>query len=283
MSRKSLPISIFAYNDYRTLLFDLFEEWQRRHRRTSYRKFSELAGFKTVNFLKLIIDGKRNLSDDAIGKLTSFFDFNKKESYYFENLVHMNQARSHAQKNYYYKRLGKTPGYRMISKGELTLFEYYSNWYYPAIREMVSLKDFDDDPKWIAAHLTPPIRTSEAKKAFERLAELGMIVKNGEVWEQADPILSTGPQINSMAVMNYHKEMIQKAGESLENISRELRNVSSLTVAVSPEVYQEMVQEIYSFQQRLLELAGSDNKQERVYQVNFQLFPVTSSTKGEEE
>lgn len=275
MSKKRLPLDIFRYQDHKLLLYDLFLLWQKKVRRLTFRKFSRMAGFTAPNYLKLVIDGKRKISAEALRKILLFFEFNKKESYYFENLVKMNQAQTHAQKNFYYQKLGKTPGYSLIRKGDMRIFDYYSHWYYPAIRELVSLKDFNDDPEWIATHLTPMITTHEAQKAFTSLCELGMIKKENDRWILKDTVVSTGPQINSMVVMNYHKEMISKAKKALETIPREQRNVSSLTVGVSRTTYEKMVNEVYSFQQRLLELADADYHKEQVYQINFQLFPLT--------
>jgi len=37
---------------------------------------------------------------------------------------------------------------------------------------------------------------------------------------------------------------------------------------------------IQEFRKELLDLAGADQAGERVYQVNFQLFPLTSTDKG---
>lgn len=275
MSKKKLPLDIFTYSDHKLLLYDLFILWQERVRRLTFRKFSRLAGFSAPNYLKLIIDGKRNISPEGLRKLLHFFEFNKRESYYFENLVLMNQAQTHTQKNFYYHKLGKTPGYTLMRKGDVRIFDYYAHWYYPAIRELVSLNEFSANPDWIAQQLTPPITAHEAKKAFKALCDLGMVTKEDGRWILKDIVVSTGPQINSLVVMNYHKEMIDKAKASLENTAREERNISSLTVGISKETYEKMVHEIYSFQQRLLELANADYHKEQVYQVNFQLFPLT--------
>lgn len=275
MSKKKLPIDIFSYQDHKLLLYDLYCLWQKKIRRLTYRKFSRLAGFTAPNYLKLIIDGKRKISSDGLRKILLFFDFNKRESYYFENLVLMNQAQTHTQKNFYYHKLGKTPGYSLMRKGDMRIFDYYSHWYYPAIRELVLMENFSDNPEWIAQQLNPMITTHEAQKAFKALCDMGMIKKDKEKWILKDIVVSTGPQINSMVVMNYHKEMIEKAKSALETVPREQRNVSSLTVGISRSTYEQMIHEVYSFQQRLLELANADYHKEQVYQINFQLFPLT--------
>jgi uncharacterized protein (TIGR02147 family) len=48
-----------------------------------------------------------------------------------------------------------------------------------------------------------------------------------------------------------------------------------LTMAISGETYQKIVQELQTVQQHIIELATSEQRPEHVYQMNFQLFPVT--------
>lgn len=283
MSRKSLPVNVYKYHDYRIFLYDLFTEWKKKVYKLSYRKFSEMAGFSSPNMLKLIIDGKRNLSPANISKLVKTFDFNKQESDFFENLVKMNQAKTHSNKNFYYKKLNKTPRYKLLRKGDKNLYEFYSKWYYPVIRELVTTVDFNESPEWISKRVYPTITESEARKAMEVLVEMGHIYKDEDKWKQREPLATTGPQITSLAVANYHENMIGLGKDSVENVPGDKRNISSLTLAISPKSYEILVKELESIQQRIIDLANEETSPEQVYQVNFQVFPVSSFPSKENE
>ena len=65
----------------------------------SFRRFSKRAGYQSPNFLKLVIDGQRNLSDDSIAKFAGAFELGPRETRDFSHLVRFNQARSDQEKN----------------------------------------------------------------------------------------------------------------------------------------------------------------------------------------
>src|SRR5512133_3155273 len=102
--------------DYREFLLHTFEEKKSKHDFYSYRLFSQKAGFKSPNFLKLVIDGERNLTKESIFKTCKAFSLNKKESDYFENLVFLNQSKSLEEKNSYLVKIVK---YRSRSNAKL--------------------------------------------------------------------------------------------------------------------------------------------------------------------
>ncbi len=283
MSRKTLPVDIYGYHDYRTFLYDLYRAYHGSTYRFTYTKFSRMAGFTTPNFLKDIIDGKRNLGPRSIQRICAGFDFNKGETEYFENLVLMNQAGTHEEKDRHYRRLGRAPRYQMLHRDDRRLYRFYSRWYYPVIRELVTAVDFRDDPAWIAERITPSITPAEAKRAMDVLEQTGQIRHgaNGK-WEQAAPVMTTGRQIESLAVAKYHKAMISLAGKALGNVSHEQRNISSLTMAVSPETYNAIVREVLAAQQRIIELVSKEDRARDVYQLNFQLFPLTRAPHKEQ-
>ncbi|MBN1982573.1 MAG: DUF4423 domain-containing protein, partial [Chitinivibrionales bacterium] len=60
-------------------------------------------------------------------------------------------------------------------------------------------------------------------------------------------------------------------------------NISSLTLAVSSATYQAMVNEILSLQQRIIGMALQERRAEQVYQLNFQLYPVTVAQESNDE
>ena len=86
--------ALFEYLNYRDYLRDYYEEKKRLSSFYSYRLFSQKAGFSAPNVLKLVTEGKRNLSKESVFKFVKALGFNKKEAEYFENLVFFNQAKS---------------------------------------------------------------------------------------------------------------------------------------------------------------------------------------------
>ena len=53
--------SVYEYLDYRQFLRDHFAASKKAKPQYSFRYFSRRAGLSSSNFLKLVMDGKRNL------------------------------------------------------------------------------------------------------------------------------------------------------------------------------------------------------------------------------
>jgi uncharacterized protein (TIGR02147 family) len=268
--------NIFNYLDYRAFLRDLFEYKKQRNYLFSYRVFAGKAGFSSPNFLKLIIDGKRNLSNEGIGKVAKGFDLKKQERDFFENLVFMNQASTHYDKDYYYKKMMSVNGYLKSHKIDKAGYVYFSKWYYPAIREIVVFGDRNITPDKIAQLLNPSITAREAEKALDLLKELGLIMKNKEgLWEQADSVVTTGPEVKSLIITNYHKEMMKLGMEAIERYPSDERDISAVILSVKKEKFKEFKQRIIAFREELLKLACEDKAPDQVIQINIQAFPLT--------
>lgn len=284
MAKKKLPLDIFSFDDYRVLLSALYDCWDKRVRKWSYSYFSREAGFSSPNYLRLIIEGKKNLSASSIKKVTDFFEFNKGETAYFIALVAMNQAKSDKEREAQYQIMAKMPGYKNARGDEKQLHDFYSKWYNPVIRELVDIENFQNDAKWIASVLEPSIPEKEATSARDMLLASGQLVEDSDgTITQSTPVVSTGAEIASLAVANYHREMLERAKASLE-MPAEDRNISSLTMAVSKEMYEKLVKEIYEFQEKVIQMLEADSQSQEVVQLNFQLFPVTKvSEKGEND
>ncbi|MBN8556001.1 MAG: TIGR02147 family protein, partial [Deltaproteobacteria bacterium] len=54
--------NIFSYLDYRRFLGDYYAENKKQNPSFSLRYFGQMAGLRSYNYLKLVIEGKRNLT-----------------------------------------------------------------------------------------------------------------------------------------------------------------------------------------------------------------------------
>ncbi|MBD3242680.1 MAG: TIGR02147 family protein [Chitinivibrionales bacterium] len=274
---------ITEYMDYRELLRDFYQEKKRESSYFSYRLFSQQAGFKAPNLLKLVMDGKRRLTKESVYKFAKGMRLNKGEAEYFEDLVFFNQAASLDEKNLYLQRLMRLRRRSDPRRIESSEYEYYSAWYHPVIREVATSVDFKDDYKRLAAMVTPAISPDDARKSVELLLRLGFIRKTPDGrYESASASLTTGPRVRSIAVANYHKDMMKLAAESIERFKADQRDITSLTLNVDDKTRQAMVEKIRQLREELLAMAETNRDPSQVMQVNFQLFPLSEPYNGGE-
>ncbi len=267
---------IYNYLDYRAFLKDMFQFRKQKDKYFSYRFFANKAGFASPNFLKLVSDGKRNLTNESIAKIAAGFGLKKQEREFFENLVFMNQATNHEERNHYYKKMMSMKGYANIHKIAKDSYNYFSKWYCPVIREVVTFGERNHTPEQIAEMLSPRITPKEAEKSLNLLTSLGLIRKTPDgQWEQCDKAVSTGPEVRSLVIANFHREMLRLATESLERHPSEERDITALTLSVNHRQMAEIKIKTAAFRKELLELACNDEDADQVLQINIQVFPLT--------
>lgn len=272
--------TIFEYMDYRDYLRHLFEKRKHDNSFYSYRLFSQKAGFKSPNFLKLVVDGKRNLTKESVFRVAKAFGLNKSESDYLENLVFLNQSKTLDEKNLYLSRVMR---YRVKSdpkRIETSEFDYFSQWYNPVLCELVTAIDFRGNYQALADAVKPPITASEAQKSVELLERIGFIIKkDDESYVRASASFTTGPQVRSIAVANYHKSMMGLASASIERFKAAERDITAVTFAVSAETFSNIKEKLSRLRKEILELAENDKKPDKIMQLNLQLFPLSGDLK----
>jgi uncharacterized protein (TIGR02147 family) len=70
------------------------------------------------------------------------------------------------------------------------------------------------------------------------------------------------------------------AKQAVDNVPRDKRTMSAITVSLSEETLAQVQKEITKCRYRILELVRNDPRPDRVYQANFQLFPLTKEKKN---
>lgn len=270
-------LNIYEYLDYRSFLKNMYSLKKQENPNFSFRSFSRVAGLKSSNFLKLVMDGKRNLSTDTIQKFAGAFKLTKEETNFFETMVLFNQSISTAEKNRYYDKITQSKHYLDTKPLEANQYVYFSSWHFVALRELVLLKDFQEDPQWINQKLQIKLNPVEIKRAFRILLELKLLERDDSqrLTQTAEKIAVT-PEMGSLALVNYHREMLRKASDSLEKSQTSHRDISALTIAISKKKFDQIQERIKQFRAELHALAvDDDDDRSAVYQVNFQLFNLS--------
>jgi uncharacterized protein (TIGR02147 family) len=270
------PVNVFEYLDYREYL-RAFYAWRKQvEYGFSHRSFSRRAGLRSTNYLKLVMEGHRNLTPEMAGQFAKACRLDQREGDYFCELVAYNQARDTREASRCHERLQRFREYRNIHRLDAAQAAYHSTWYMPVIRELAARKDFQEDPKWLASLLKPRITAGEAQSALATLEELGLLTRDGDGrLRQATALVTTGSGPHPHRIADFHRAMMSLAGQSLDSVPREEREISSLTLCVSREVQAELKERIREFRRELLQLAELEGKPERVVQINFQLFPLS--------
>jgi len=88
-------------------------------------------------------------------------------------------------------------------------------------------------------------------------------------------VISTGYEAQALALGNFAINTMDLAKEAIDRFPKKERNLSWMTLNVSEQGFNEIQENLRAFRRQSLEIAKNDNKAHRVYQYNFQIFPMS--------
>jgi uncharacterized protein (TIGR02147 family) len=275
MSNSKNEPDVLHYSNYRTYLADYYEFKKSESPIFSYRFFAGKAGLTSPNYLKLIMDGQRNLTKKSLVKFAAALGLKGLRAEFFENLVFFNQAKATSDRNEFYGKILRTRAKAGLKKLDEAQFQLYSHWRHIVVRELAALKGFRPDASWVAKRLGKAITEKEAEESLNLLGRLGLLKKTANGFAQSDVNITTSDEVRSLLVKNYHHQMIGMAATSLDNLPAGKRDVSSITIPIRTRDFAKLKEQIQLMRKELLNLAAEPGAGEDVVQVNIQIFPLT--------
>ena len=255
-------------SDYRNWLLD--ELCTRKETNPSY-SLRAFAKYLKVNpaTLSQVFSGKRGFSKKNALKVASKFSLSPVET---------KKLLSSIRK----ETLGKEEdtSYNEVLQLENDRFKAISDWYHYGILSLAKLKNNEASPAWIAEQLN--ISIPEAKVAMERLKRLKYLtIENGKLVRAIQKPLSIISEIPSPAIRKYHKQNLKLAEKAIEEVSMQERELSAMTMAIDPKKMNEAAKMITKFKRKFLRHMES-GKQERVYTLSIQFFPLSKTNGGKD-
>lgn len=265
--------------DYRKIIEE-FINWKKQTNRIrfTYSQFAKLCGFKSHNYVKLIIEGKRNITTEVAIKIAKAMDFNKRETEFFSSLTSFNQAKDPETKAHFFSEICRFKEFAHAHAITKDQFEYFSKWYNVAIRELVNLNGFKMDFEWISNQLNPKVPPNEVEIAIKLLKRLNLIGQTSSgKWKITTSHIRIGEGIASQFIMNFHKEMLILSQQSLKQ-ERKDRKIMALTMTIGDKEFEEITKRIELFQKDIQNyLAQRKTKTNRVCQLNCQFFHIVKN------
>ena len=273
--KKPSAPDILQYTNYRVFLHDYYAYKKSTSPAFSLRFFAAKAGLSSHAHLKLVMDGKRNITKNTVVKIIQGLGFADERAQYFENLVFFNQAQTDKEKAFYYGKLVRsTPGSR-LHKMDRAQFRIFTEWYHSVIREMAELAGFNPAPEWISRRLGNKISPSEAAESLKLLTTLGLLSRTANGYRQAQNLITTDDEVNDLLVKEYHRQMLSAAKDALEDVPAEKRDISAVTFAIRRKDFPSLKKHLQLMRKELLDFSCEAGTGEDVVQVNIQLFPLT--------
>ena len=267
--------AILEYSSYRQYIADYYAD-KKAKSTFSWPEFAQAAGFSSPVYLKYVSEGRFNLSDAAVERVASAMGLTDYEREYFCEMVKLDRAKTDAEKKAVFKKMLSIADAHKAKILEGDSFRFFESWKNPVIRELAPAMP-GAKPLALARACRPEITAAEVSDTLKFLVKADLLKKDDDGnYVQTDASVTTGPMAATpVAVRELHRQMGEFALDAIEGVPQDERHFSGITLGITREAYEEIVQEIADCRKRIIAIATRSSTTDEVYRLNMQLFPMT--------
>ena len=269
---------ILEYTSYRQYIADYYADKKAKSAFT-WQEFTRAAGFSSPVHLKYASEGKLNLSDAAALRVAQAMHLAGYEQDYFCEMVKFDNAKTDAEKKAAFGKMLSIADSVKAKIIEGDSFRYFESWKNPVLRELAPAMP-GAKPLALARACRPEITAAEVTETLNFLVKAGLLQKDKDGnYKQTERGVTTGPmEVTPIAVREMHRQMGEFALEAIEGVAQDERHFSGLTLGITRDAYEKIVQETAEFRKRVITIATQDDGMDEVYRLNVQLFPMTNKS-----
>ena len=267
---------VLEYTSYRQYIADYYADRKAKSAFT-WPEFAQAAGFSSPVYLKYVSEGRFNLSDAAVERVAKAMHLADYEQEYFAEMVKFDHAKKDADKKAIFKKMLSIAEAHKTKILEGDAFRFFEDWKNPVIRELAPSMP-GAKPLALAHACRPEITAAEISNTLKFLLKAGLLKKdeNGN-YVQTEKSVTTGDMdVTPVAVRGMHRQMGQFALDAIEGVAQDKRHFSGITLGITHEAYEEIVEEIAECRKRIIAIATKNAATDEVYRLNMQLFPMTN-------
>ncbi len=280
------------YLDYRKYLDDFYkykrELTKKSLRPYTYQVFSAGADIKSPNYLKMVIDGKRNLSMDMVLKFAKALGLNKESTDEFKLLVQFTQENDPALRNIFLKKLNEHRISAKLKSGEIDAktWEKLPNWISWILFAMIDQTGVEFKPDKLVKLLRGTVNEEEVRQALQAIIDSGEVEVSPEgMVVRKNNLIETPEDVSVQLVRKLQSELMYLGLESLFKDSASDREFGSATLALTKEEFEEIKFQLRKIRKQIQKdnsVKRAGTKGDKVYQLNLQLFPVTDRVNAQQ-
>jgi uncharacterized protein (TIGR02147 family) len=196
---------------------------------------------------------------------------------FFVELVKFDHAKTDAEKKAAYGKMISIAEAHKAKVLEGDSFRFFSDWKNPVIRELAPAMP-GAKPLALAHACREKITAAEVSETLNFLVKAGLLQKDDAGnYTQTEKSVTTGPmEVTPVAVRGMHRQMGEFALDAIEGVPQAERHFSGVTLGVTHEAYNEIVQVIAECRKKVIAIATRDSAADEVYRLNMQFFPMTN-------
>lgn len=203
--------NVFRYLNYRTFMTDFYESKRSQDPNFSHTTWCLKAGFRSRSQLRLIMQGRRDLTAPALPLVVKALELTKTKAKFFELLVQYDQAQTLEERDFYLKQIFKhTPE---EEKPKVDAYRYLMSWHVPQAFVYLGLNSVERTAEGLAKALN--LSLPETEEIIDCLLRLKLIEKHEQTLIAVDHDVVVPDQTAHLAVQMFHRKSLQKAIEAI--------------------------------------------------------------------
>ena len=269
---------ILEYRDYRQYIADYYAD-RKAKSAFSWQEFAKAAGFSSPVYLKYVSEGRFNLSEEAAGRTAKAMHLADFECEFFVEMVKFDHAKSDDEKRAAFSKMISIADANKAKILEGESFRFFEDWKNPVLRELAPAMP-GAKPLALAHACRPEISAAEVSESLNFLVKADLLKKDKDGnYSQTEKTVTTGPMdVTPLAVRGMHRQMGEFALDAIEGVPQDERHFSGLTLGITREAYDEIVQKIAEFRKDIIAIATRESATDEVYRLNVQFFPMTNKS-----
>jgi uncharacterized protein (TIGR02147 family) len=274
---------VLEYTSYRQYIADYYADKKAKSAFT-WQEFAKKAGFSSPVYLKYVSEGRFNLSENAVARVTAAMSLLDYEQEYFREMVKFDHAKTDEEKKIFFGKMLAIAAAHKVKIIEADSYRFFEDWKNPVLRELAPSMP-GAKPLALAHACRPKITAAEVSDSLNFLLKANLLQKdeNGN-YVQTERSVTTGPlTATPVAVRALHHQMGEFALEAIEGVAQSERHFSGLTLGITHDAYEKIIQEIAECRKRIIAIARQDESTEEVYRLNMQFFPLTKKSVGKKD
>lgn len=265
---------VFDYRSFRDFLKDYYKLQKDKNRSFSYSVFARQCGLSSAAHIQLILSGKRNLTVQNIHRVADALSLPLEEREFFETLVHLNQAETHAEKKFYERRLRQMQIDKPRSSARLKVSSLLGNAYFPALLLSVDGKEMEEAIS--AASVRFSYSRNEITKLLEQFRREGVIeLVDGRIQLSQRHLILHDKKASSQAQKSSLLQQLRLSLKAFEERYDRDAKFYSHTFTMAEAAHERCTMEIHELIERITKISDEEPGEE-VMQINVQLFPYCS-------
>jgi uncharacterized protein (TIGR02147 family) len=267
--------SVYDYKDYRLFLADFYKLRKAEEKGYTYQRFSVEGGLASPNSLKMVMDGKRNLTNSSLFSFALALRLSGPEKNYFFHLVHFNQAVGAEEKRFFSSRLKelRPPRKSLVAKASSRSM-LYDDIFTTIVACLVQGKPKGGETSLAEKELGLP--PAAAKSQIERLTGSGLLREESGVWAINLNHVVFREKTYSVVLKAFLESQMRLSLCALRAEGSQRSKFVSHVMSIDPAEQESIQREVDDF------VAGLNNRFEkssgRPYQLNLQGFLVDKPT-----